>query len=290
MSTVTVSEVSEYIEQWHGTSEYGWGLCPFHPDSRPSLCVNSSGYRCWSASCGAHGSLEWLLQQVSGRIVHREKTYNPASFIFSKWQEKFGSIKEIARIAHSNLINNPDNQHYLVNRKIDSQIKPGYLGFLEAYYVFPIRDVYGEVQGLTVRASPTIQTKNNRYSVTRDCPVKLYVPNWKRVNKDDCIYVCFGTLDVWTLEIAGYAGITGLSGQKLQSEYFDRFRKPIYIIPDRGEEKSAIELQSRLGWRGMSLILDYPEGVKDLNQLHQEYGLDTVSKLIEKAKEKYHYE
>jgi DNA primase len=288
MPKVTVEDVAEYLEQFHGDSTHGWALCCFHPDTKPSLRLLSSGYRCMS--CGEHGSLEWLLQKVSGRIVIREKTYNPASFIWRNWQEKFGSIKEIAKVAHNNLVNNPDTQHYLKQRKIDSQIKQGYLGYAEGYYIFPIRDEYGEVLGLTARTSPTIQTKNNRYSVTKDCPQKIYVPNWKRVNKEDCIYVCYGTLDVWTLEMCGLAGITGLSGQQLKPEYLDRFRKPIYIIPDKGEEKQAIELQSSLGWRGMPLYLDFPEGTKDLNQIHQEFGLDTVSKLIEKAKERYNYE
>jgi hypothetical protein len=92
------------------------------------------------------------------------------------------------------------------------------------------------------------------------------------------------------LHIAGYAGITGLSGQKFEPSYLDRFRKPIYIIPDKGEEKSAIELQSSLGWRGYPLYLDYPEGTKDPNEVLVKYDVDTVSKLIETAKERYRYE
>jgi hypothetical protein len=288
MPKVTVEDVAEYLEQFHGDSTHGWALCCFHPDTKPSLRLLSSGYRCMS--CGEHGSLEWLLQKVSGRIVIREKTYNPASFIWRNWQEKFGSIKEIAKVAHNNLVHNPDSAHYLVQRKINSQINPGFFGYMDGFYIFPIFDEYKEIQGLISRASPTIQTKNNRYSVTKECPTKIYVPSWKKVSNDDSLYLCFGTLDAWTLHIAGYAGMTGLTGQKFEPSYLDSFRKRIYIIPDRHEEKSAIELQASLGWRGCPLYLDWPTDCKDLQDVHILYGVDTVSELIDKAKRRYDYE
>jgi hypothetical protein len=37
------------------------------------------------------------------------------------------------------------------------------------------------------------------------------------------------------------------------------------IVPDEGEELSAIELQKHLGWRGRMVQLDYPIGKKDPN-------------------------
>ena len=162
-------------------------------------------------------------------------------------------------------------------------------GYLDGFYTFPIKNQYDEIQGIVARASPTIQTKNNRYTVSKDCPEKLYVPNWRNVLKAEEIYVCYGTLDVWTLHMAGYDGVTGISGQELSAANLDRFRKRMYIIPDKGEEKSAIELQSRLGWRACPLYLNYPEGTKDLNGIQMKYSLDTMSHLIEQAKEKYNY-
>ena len=285
---VELDEVAEYLEQYKPYGGYGMACCPFHDDHSPSLQVSSTGYHC--KSCGARGGLNKLYAEVSGKVVIREKVYNPSAWIWRNWGEKFGSIQAIAKYAHHSLLHNPQNWGFLEQRKVDGCIKSGTMGLLESYFLFPIKDEYEQVQGIVARASPTIQTKNNRYSVSPNCPVKLYVPNWRHVLKADELYVCYGTLDAWTLEIAGYAGLTGISGQELSPFNLDRFHKPMYIIPDKGEEKSALELQCSLGWRGMSLFLDWPDGTKDLNGVHQIYGIEKVIELIEKAKRRYSYE
>lgn len=288
MTKVSLSEVGEYLEQFHSYGTYAMCICPFHDDHSPSCIVFELGYKC--KSCGAKGTLESLYNNVSGRIVIREKTYNPAGWLWKNWIEKFGSIKNIVSTAHSQLKFNDGFASYLRERKIDGEISNGLFGFLEGYYTFPIRDEFGDVLGCVARASPTIQTKNNRYSVSHNCPIKLYVPSWRKVLKDEELYVCYGTLDSWTLHMAGLASITGISGQEFRAENLDRFRKRIFVIPDKNEESSALEIQSKLGWRAFTLFLDFPEGTKDLNGIHQKYGIDTVSELIAKAKEKYFYE
>lgn len=285
---LSIDDVSEYLEQWHKYGEYGMAVCVWHDDHNPSMRVHPNGYKCMS--CGAHGSLEKLYSKVSGRIVSKERSYNPAQRIWKSWEEKFGSIQIATKVAHRELASSPGLGNYLKSRKIDENIKPGKLGFLDGYYTFPIRDEWDEVHGIIARASPTIQTKSNRYTASPNCPIKLYAPNWRKVLKDSSLYVCYGTIDSWTLVMAGYAGITGISGQEFNFHHLDRFRKPIYIIPDRGEEKNSLALQCSLGWRGMSLFLEWPDGCKDLNDVHVNYGIDKVIELIEKAKEKYSYE
>ncbi len=285
---ITLEEVSEHLEGFHKYDGYGMCICPFHDDHSPSCRVSSFGYKCMS--CGAKGSLAYLYEKVSGKIVSREKKFNPAQKIWYTWTEKYGSIQAIAKLAHQELKNNPERGHYLKQRQIDSQINPGKLGFLDGYYTFPVRNEYDEIMGLVARASPTIQTSSLRYTVSPHCEHKLYVPNWRKVLKDEYLYLCYGTLDAWTLVMAGYAGVTGISGQELNFHNLDRFRKPMYIIPDKSEEKNALALQCRLDWRGMTLLLDYPEGTKDLNGIQMKYGLEKVNELIEKAKEHYQYE
>ena len=108
--------------------------------------------------------------------------------------------------------------------------------------------------------------------------------------KDEYLYLCYGTLDAWTLVMAGYAGVTGISGQELNFHNLDRFRKPMYIIPDRGEEKNALALQTKLDWRGMLLLLEYPPDTKYLNGIQMKYGLEKVNEIIEKAKRRYEYD
>lgn len=284
---ITLEEVSEYLEGFHKYENYGMAICLFHDDHNPSMRVSEYGYKC--KSCGAKGSLEYLYKKVSGRVVIREKKFNPAQKIWYTWTEKYGSVQNVAKLAHQELRNNPERGHYLKQRKIDSQIIPGKLGFLDGYYTFPVRNEYDEVTGIVARASPTIQTKDLRYTVSHGSD-KLYVPNWRKVLKDESIYLCYGTLDAWTLVMAGYAGLTGISGQELNFRNVDRFRKPMYIIPDKNEEKNALALQCRLDWRGMTLLLEYPDGTEDVNGVHMEHGLEKVKELIEKAKERYTYE
>ncbi len=281
-------DFSDYLDGWHKYSGYGMANCVWHADKNPSMRVSEKGYYC--LSCGASGRLEKLYQKVANGVqLPPQKFYNPSAKIWDKWEQQFGDIKEICKIAHQSLVSNPDLGSYLYKRGLDTvSIKKGKLGFLEGYYVFPIRDEYGEVHGAVVRASPTIQTINNRYSVSPKCPIKLYVPDWSLVEKSEVLYICYGTLDAWSLFLAGYPALTGISGQELNSENLQRFRKPMFGISDLGEESNMARLQSALGWRMKILRLQYPDGCKDANDVHVKYGLDILKNLIETQKEIVH--
>jgi DNA primase len=44
----------------HGRGRVRKGLCPFHPDRRPSLAVYPDGWKCFG--CGRHGDhVDWLM-------------------------------------------------------------------------------------------------------------------------------------------------------------------------------------------------------------------------------------
>lgn len=290
MNNLTFEEVGEYLEQFHKYDGYGMAICPYHNDTNPSLRFTNVGYKCLSASCGVHGSLAKLYEYVSGRVIEKKAFHNPAQEIWRKWYERYGDARTVAKVAHQELLAHPERGGYLKKRLIDGQVKVGKLGFLDGYYTFPVRDEYDEIQGLVARASPTIETKINRYTVSPNCPIKLYIPSSKLVRTSKELYLCYGTIDVWTLAMAGYAGITGISGQELNYHNLDQYRKPMYIIPDKGEEKKGLELQCSLSWRGMMLQIDWPTDHKDLNQVHQSFGLDKVRELIENAKRRFQYE
>lgn len=287
MTKIQISDLEDYLEGFHQYDGYAMACCPFHDDHSPSLLITEDGYYCKS-NCGG-GSLNKLYTHVSGRPVQvTKREYNPSAFIWDRWTEQYGSIEATCHFGHNQLTNRPELGEYLYKRGLTStQIKHGHLGFLGGYYLFPIFDPNGKIQGAVARASPTIQTKNNRYSATKDCPVKIYTPDWLTLCHFDEIYVCFGTLDSWSIFMAGFPSLTGISGQQFRAEHLDEFRKIIYIIPDKREEKSALRLQGQLGWRGRRLDIDWPDGTKDLNDVHVKYGLDKVKELIEEAKKKY---
>lgn len=287
---VTLDEVSEYLTQFKKYDGYGMACCVWHDDSNPSMSVSNNGYFC--KSCGAKGSLLNLYNKVSNQPIQiKEKVYNPSAWIWKKWQDKFGDLKSVCKLAHTNLIQN-NFSGYLKSRGLDTvSIELGKIGYLDGYFIFPIMDDFGEIQGATARASVSIQTKNNRYTTSHACPLRLYCPDWGRVLSANEIYLCYGIFDAWSLYLAGYPAITGISGQDLNAKNLARFRKPIYIIPDKKEERAGLHLQSSLEWRGKLLILPWQDyEVKDPNELHTKHGIKTLQNLIEKSKEKYNYD
>ena len=288
MTKISLEDVADYLEDYHKYTNYGMARCVEHEDHNPSMRVGEWGYKCMS--CGAKGNLVKLYELVSGKVVIREKRkFNPSALIWDKWKDRFGSISQIAKVAHDNLKQNPDLGNYLQVRKIDSQIKKLYLGYLDGFYTFPIRNEYEEIEGMVIRASPTIQTKQIRYSVSPKCPVKLYVPSWRSVLKSPDIYIPFGTIDSVTLELCGYPSLTGISGQELNAKNLERFRKRLWLVPDKGEEKNALELQTSVGWRMQILFLDFPEDCKDVSDVYMKYSNEKLNELIQCKKEKYQY-
>jgi DNA primase len=288
MNSLSLDEISDYLQGVHKYDGYLMALCEFHEDHNPSMRVTTKYYKCMS--CGEGGRIETLIEKVSGRVIEKKKIAYNAGFVWNKWLDRFGSVQSISKIAHEYLYYNLHNAEYLFSRKFTQEdIRQGKIGLLDSYFTFPIKDEYGVVQGIVVRASPTIQTKTNRYSVSPDCSQKLYIPDWRSVNKATAIYLCYGTLDAWSLKMCGYAGVTGISGQELNPKNLESFRKPIYIIPDRHEERNAIELSAGLGWRGKVLLLNYPEDCKDINDVHRIHGANMVQQLIEEKKEHYNY-
>ena len=286
--TITLDDVRDHLEGFKSYGGYGMAICPFHDDHSPSMRVSDHGYKCMS--CGAKGGLSFLYQTVSGRIVTRQKTYNRATKIWDDWMDRFGSIKSICSIAYTELTRCQDLGDYLWKRGFTMDtVVAGKLGYLDGFYTFPVKDEYNEIQGLVVRASPTIQTKDTRYSVSPNCPVKLYVPSWKSIRHATEIYVCFGTLDAWSLTVAGYPAVTGISGQELNWENLNRFNLPMWGIPDVNEEKSMFGLQRELGWRMKVLRLDYPDDCKDIQDVHRKYGLEKLKLLIEEKKKEQTY-
>lgn len=290
MSKIQIEDLEDYLDSFHPYSGYAMACCVFHDDHSPSMSLSERGYYC--KSCHAHGTLEYLYSVVSGRPFQpKEKEYNQSAYIWKKWEEKYGSVTETCRVAHAQLIGRPDLGVGLYKRGLGmDEIQKGKLGFLSGYYLFPIRGEDRKIYGGTARASSTVQTKGNRYFTSYGCELHLYAPDWDAINQSDELYVCYGTIDAWSLLMAGYPSVTGISGQEFNERNLDRFRRRIYIIPDKGEERSALHLQSRLGWRGNTLALNWMDDTKDPNDLHRKYGLDLIKEKIEEAKEKYKYD
>jgi len=97
----------------------------------------------------------------------------------------------------------------------------------------------------------------------------MYVPDWHLLSTSDHIIVVFGILDALTLNKFRLPVVTPTHGHVFHAEWLADYRKPIYIIPDKGEEKSVLRMMGDFGWRGKMVRLEWPDGMKDANDFLQ---------------------
>jgi hypothetical protein len=260
-----LDKIAEKLEKSRVYDHYIVALCPFHNDRRPSFFVYEDTYRC--LSCGAWGETETLLSKLSGITVNQPSDFrNP----WSRWLRK-QSLKEIIISAWKN-----GPSIYIRERGIPDNVQKKLgIGLKENWITFPI--IYNrKIVGAVARKG-----SNNNSSAKYIVPYGqdanlLYIPSEKLLRASESVYLTFGLMDSASLYLRGLGSLSTVSGKRLDPTSLDFLRKPIYIIPDHGEEKEAHELASKLGWRGHVLNLDYPLGTKDCNDLLQTGQLEII--------------
>lgn len=261
----------EKLEGAHRYERYIVALCPFHSDTRPSFFVYPDKY--WCASCGKWGSTQSLIDQLDTFGIYQTYTPAPPGRVdfhnpWSKWSRN----SEISRILEIAFRNSP--VRYLQDRKIDRDVQRDlHIGIIENWITIPITDPEGKLIGAVARKGEG-NPSQSKYVIPRgQDPNTLYVPSWDRVTAMGKIYLTFGILDAVTLYAAGKAAISTTAGMRVSPSAFDIIRKKIIIIPDLGEEKEALKLAAKLGWRGDVLQFDYPYPAKDINDLVWKCGV-----------------
>ena len=94
----------------------------------------------------------------------------------------------------------------------------------------------------------------------------MFVPDWILLNnkKINSIAVVYGMIDALVLSSLRIPVTTSTSGKlTFKAEWLKDYRKAIYVIPDKGEDKDAFRLASELGWRGRVIKLNYSGNIKD---------------------------
>jgi DNA primase len=260
-----------------GTREgdnYIRALCPFHDDHHPSLFVyhKRGRYRC--RACGARGTIDSLYHflggsgELSGSYTQGKKI---TAFDPKEWIEYVdGAYAALHKYYREYGV-------YLRRRGVGRIVDSCKIGYVDGWYVIPIYDMNSKLQGLVRRASS--DNTDLRYWNPAGQPPLLYVPSWGLALQSTQVVVTFGIFDALFLASLGIASATPTSGKNsIYARDLWMFEKPIYIIPDEGEEDTALRLAGQLGWRGKLLRLSYPEGTKDPNDFFME---DKVPNLLD---------
>jgi hypothetical protein len=282
--TVEFEDVVKSLAGVQNHGRYVSALCCYHSDSSPSMLVYPDGFIC--LSCGAKGNLLKLYKQLNNNwvaptIIQQPKTVHLLPTDLSE-------LEEVCKQAHNTLIQFDDPLGlYLKKRGIHNRIVPQTIGALNGWYTIPIYGNHRQFLGTVARAGTHIQESTGaRFNIPQGQQAMVYVPDYDLIERNDYLVVCYGMLDSLSLCELGIPSCTPTSGKdSLHPEDLDTYRKRIIIIPDKGEESTAIKLRDGLGWRGVLLKLDWPTG-KDVNDLlvggYGEWLKEEIRKEIEK--------
>lgn len=259
---VSYEEVVAHLSCAHEYADYTSALCPFHDDHSPSLMVYKDGWvRC--LACGFGGSYVDLMRKLEGWRAPVSAGAPPTVHTLPTDLE---DLHELCEDAHSMLLRYPHPLgDYLIRRKVWNRVVPQRLGYADGWYSIPCYGKQGNFEGAVMRASPQVQESTGaRFNIPKGQPPLFYVPDWELTRSNAYFCVVFGMFDALALCELGIPSGTSTSGKdSTNAEQLEWCRKPIIIIPDKGEEDTGRHLLSKLGWRGTLLVLDYPSNCKD---------------------------
>lgn len=273
-----LDDVYQYLEGATRYDHYICCRCAFHDDSRPSMFVYEQTYYC--KSCGATGLTRNLVDDLRKKqgvfVIKKQVDFHSP---WRKWFKIYGDLDNIVNRGYQNLIKNHKTA-YLTKRGITLKtIQQLRIGWLDDWIIIPFLDEYQNVIGATARVGET----NNaiaKYCNVPNMQETLFVPSWELIKSQNKIYNVFGILDAVTLYQLNIASISTTTGKHVNPTLYDKFRKQIITVPDKGEEVDGTMLSSKLGWRGKTLKVDWPENTKDINDIFCRYSKEELLSLI----------
>jgi hypothetical protein len=251
------------LQNVHTFDRYASAKCPFHQDGSPSLLVFKDGYfKC--LGCNRHGNWKMLWNKVHGQAV----TIHPETrtiFQAPRQLEEYQTLEHLCYQAHMDLLKFTSWQWYLEMRGLGDSVEIAEIGYHRGWYTVPVKDRDGNFKTAVFRSAPHVQEVTGTRYWCNHAP-EMFVPDWRLLDNAKYVVVVYGIFDALTLNKLRQPVVTGTAGKgSFCPEWLDNFRKPIYIIPDKGEEETACKLAAKLGWRGNVVRLDFPKGCKDTN-------------------------
>ena len=266
MQTLKYEDFLTRLERSKDMGKYMTGLCPFHSDvNTPSLLVYKDGwFKCLSTNCNRNGTWKTLWNKLSGQPIqiHPETR---TLYATPMGLDAYESLEVLCYQAHMDLEQFPNWGWYLEMRGLTDAIEIAEIGYHRGWYTFPVHDKEHNFVTAVFRSAPHIQNAINVRYYCKHAPV-MYVPDWNLMKKAEYILVVFGMLDALTVNKLRYPVVTSTAGaDTFKAEWLDEYRRPVYVLPDKGEERTAMKLAGQLGWRGNVHLLRYPENCKDAN-------------------------
>jgi DNA primase len=247
---------------------YVSALCPFHDDRSPSLLVfetkpgqKHGWFQC--LGCDARGTHEYLYSVLEGapvRVVPQEKT----SWGLPPLPDTQEDWEALAYASHNAIRDRPHLGWYWQLRGVDSRIEPNKLGWYRGWYTVPVFDKEGDFTRLILRAGEHIEKSTGlRYYTSPGHPV-IHVPDRRKFYEATSIAIVFGTVDALALATLGIPVCTSTAGKaQFDPTWLSAMSPYVYVIPDMGEETTAIELANKIGGRARVVRLTYPDHCKD---------------------------
>lgn len=249
-------------------STYATALCPVHGESHPSLFIYQDGFaHCYA--CGWKGSWSKLEKELKGYVapaIERKAVYT------HNLSSDLSECERQCDDAHQFLLEKADPlMRYLIQRRVECRVVPQRIGYFHGAYTIPVYDRNGKFEGAVARLSPAEQSATGMRFITPQGQSSLvYVPDWKCVVESEYLCVTYGMFDSLSLCELGLPSCTPTAGKNsMHADMLSWCRKPIVIIPDKGEEGTAHELASGLGWRGRIVMVAYENSCKDPADMFQ---------------------
>lgn len=277
-----ISLYESLLERMEGRqySNYFATFCPFDSHKTPALLVFDDGLAT-CLSCNRTWTHKQIDRKIGSHFVPQKfDTVSKVLPRWRKWEEKYGDLEGIVYYAHQSLTKHRPFQKFFRERKIDSYIDEGSLGYLDGWACFPIRDSNLSIVDVVVRS---IQKHSDiRYVVHpgMDSSRPIYCPDWEAVAQSSVVYVVYGIIDAISLHLAGLPVVTGVTGKSLPSELLRPLNKRFIIVPDAGEDREAHKLANELGMKARVKKIEYPEDTKDPDDVRRMFGNEKLLQLL----------
>lgn len=279
-------------------------LCPYHPDSHPSLSFKNNGFRCFV--CGAHGGVIDLAMHVLGKsfIDTCEWLANEHNVILTEWQPAHKPKKEyppdvryLSRLVEHPFLNDDARRFLFDERHLNpkviewcgissiSQPTPCWR-FGKHFYdapslLFPYKDINGNVQNVQSRYLGEDKSKP-RFRFPSNSSIHIFnLPILRYLKPNEPLFISEGITDCLALLSSGHKAIAIPSATLLKPEDFQPLKElssslssslDLHIYPDNDDagERLYQQLVSVATTIGSCLVRhQLPSGCKDFSDYYR---------------------